>query len=176
MLKSNVYKLIKLYFSVMKITYALSKLTFLVFLLMAVAIVACKDDKDPEPEPVDTNPIVGKWQVTSITPEVAGTTIPALQFITTLAPCIYDLKLTFNANNSITTADCPEAVSAMGSFVPVGSDAKWKVNGDKLTLSTATTSQEFKITQTATNLTVVVNTNTDATKPAVNALLLFKKV
>jgi hypothetical protein len=160
----------------MKITYVLSKLTFLAFLFMAVAIVACKDDKDPDPQPVDTNPIVGKWQLTAITPETAGTTIPALVFIQTVAPCIFELKLTFNANNSITTADCAAAVSAIDPFVPVGADAKWKVTGDKLTLSKGTTSQEFKITQTATNLTVVVNTQTDATKPAVNALLQFKKV
>ena len=160
----------------MKINFALTKLSFLAFLMMAVAFQACKDDDEPDPGTEDKNPIVGTWQVTSIAPETAGTTIPALQFITTLATCIYDLKITFNPNNTITTADCPTAVSAISPFVPVGTDAKWKVNGDKLTLSTATTTQEFKIIQTATNLTVIVNTNTDATKPPVNALLVFKRI
>jgi hypothetical protein len=160
----------------MKITYALSKLTFLAFLFMAVTIVACKDDDEPDPEVVDTNPIVGTWQLTAVTPEAAGTTIPALDFIKTAVPCLFQLKLTFNANNTLTTSDCDAAVTAISPFVPVGTDAKWKVNGDKLTLSRGTTSQEFKITQTTTDLSVVVNTNTDATKPAVNAVLLFKRV
>lgn len=158
----------------MKIFNSLSKITFLTFILVALAFVACKDDKDPDP--VDTNPIVGKWHLTAITPEASGTTIPALQFIFTVAPCILDLKITFNSDNSISTADCPAAVSAMDTFVPVGADAKWKVNGDKLVLSKGTTSQEFKITQSATDLIVVVNTQTDPTKPAVNALLTFKRV
>jgi hypothetical protein len=160
----------------MKITHALGKTTFLAFLFMAFAIVACKDDNDdPDPVPVDNNPIVGTWKLTAITPEAAGTTIPALQFITASVPCLYSLKITFKSDNSIETADCSAAVSAIDPFVPVGADAKWKVNNDKLTLSKGTTSQEFKMTQTATDLTVVVNTNTDATKPAVNALLLFKR-
>ena len=160
----------------MKIYAALSKFTLLTFLLMAFVVTACKDD-DKEPDPVeDTNPIVGRWQLTAVTPETAGTTIPALAFIQSVAPCILDLKLIFNPNNTLTTADCPAAVTAIDPFVPVGTDAKWKVNADKLTLSRGTTSQEFKITQTDTNLTVVVNTQTDTTKPAVNALLIFKRV
>ncbi|MCF2520105.1 lipocalin family protein [Dyadobacter sp. CY351] len=160
----------------MKIYTALSKLTLLTFLLMAFVMTACKDD-EKEPDPVeDTNPIVGRWQLTAVTPETPGTTIPALAFIQTAAPCFLELKLTFNPNNTVTAADCPTAVSAIDPFVPVGTDAKWKVAGDKLTLSRGTTSQEFKITQTATNLTVVVNTQSDATKPAVNALLIFKRL
>ncbi|MCE7068331.1 lipocalin family protein [Dyadobacter sp. CY326] len=161
----------------MKIYSALSKITLLTFLLMAFVITACNDDDDkPDLQTEDTNPIVGTWQLQSVTPETAGTTIPALAFITQLAPCYLDLKLTFNSNNTITAADCPTAVSAIDPFVPVGTDAKWKVDGDKLTLTRGTTSQEFKITQTATNLTVVVNTETDDAKPPVNALLVFKKV
>ncbi|WP_170916721.1 lipocalin-like domain-containing protein [Dyadobacter psychrophilus] len=144
---------------------------------MAFVVTACKDDDDKEPDPVeDTNPIVGRWQLTAVTPETPGTTIPALSFIQTVAPCILELKLTFNPDNTLTTADCPSAVTAIDPFVPVGTDAKWKVAGDKLTLSRGTTSQEFKITQTDTNLTVVVNTQTDTTKPAVNALLIFKRL
>ncbi|NIJ55979.1 lipocalin-like domain-containing protein [Dyadobacter arcticus] len=161
----------------MKIIHALGKTTLLAFLLMAFAISACKDDdNEPDPGAVDTNPIVGTWRLTAVTPETAGTTIPAIQFITASVPCLFDLKLTFNADNSITTADCSAAVSAIDPFVPVGAEAKWKVTGDKLVLSKGTTTQEFKMTQTATDLTVIVNTNTDATKPPVNALLQFKRV
>ena len=160
----------------MKIYAALSKFTLLTFLLMAFVITACKDD-DKEPDPVeDTNPIVGRWQLTAVTPETAGTTIPALAFLQTVSDCIFELKLTFNPNNTLTTADCPSAVSAIDPFVPVGTDAKSKVDGDKLTLSRGGTSQDFKITQTDTNLTVVVNTETVPGKPPVNALLIFKRL
>ena len=159
----------------MKHAYTLGKTSLLAFVMILSVVFACKDDKDPDPQPVDNDPIVGTWQLTSITPETPGTSIPALTFITTLAPCYLDLKLTFNANNTISTADCAAAVSAIDPFVPVGTDSKWKVEGDKLTLSKGTTSQTFKYTRTATNLTVVVNTNADATKPAVNALLVFKR-
>lgn len=160
----------------MKIFKSLSKFTFLTFILVASAFVACKDDNDPDPDPVDENPIVGKWQLTAITPETAGTTIPALQFITTVAPCLFDLKLTFNANNTITPSDCDAAVTAIDPFVPVGAEAEWKVNGDKLVLSKETTSREFKITQNPNDMIVVVNTQIDPTKPAINALLAFKRL
>lgn len=161
----------------MKIINSLSRITLLTFVFGVLAFTACKDDDEPDPEEVDTNPIVGTWQLTAITPEVAGTNIPALVFLTTVAPsCLYELKLTFNSNNKITTADCDAAVSLIDPFVPVGTDANWEVEDDKLILSKGNTSEEFKITQTATNLTVVVNTQTDTTKPAVNVLLLFKKV
>jgi hypothetical protein len=158
----------------MKITSTATKSSLLAFMLVALTMLACKDDEEPEP-PVDSNPIVGTWQLTAVTPETPGATIPALQLLTAIAPCIYDLKLTFNSNNSITTADCPAAVSAMEAFVPVGADAKWKVEGDQLILTRGSTSQQFKFTRTDTNLTVVVNTNT-STGPPVNALLQFKRV
>ena len=160
----------------MKIAYSLGKITLFAFIFLAFTLTACKDDKEAEPQPTDTNPIVGKWHLISVTPEAAGTTIPALQFINTVAPCIFDLKLTFNPNNTITPSDCPAAVTAIDPFVPVGADARWKVAGEKLTLSKGTASQEFKITQTETKLIVVVNTNQDTTKPPVNALLEFKKL
>jgi hypothetical protein len=160
----------------MKISHYATKAFFFAMLALALIVAACKDDKDPEPEPVDNNPIVGTWHLTAITPEPGAAPIPAIEFIKGAVPCIFELKLTFNPNNTISTADCPTAVTAISSLVPVGTNAKWKVNGDKLTLTDGTTTEEFKITQTQTDLTVVVNTNTDTTKPAVNALLLFKRM
>ncbi|CAG5071804.1 hypothetical protein DYBT9623_03789 [Dyadobacter sp. CECT 9623] len=161
----------------MKTPHYLTRIFYFALVCLTVFAASCKDDeKEPEPEPVDKNPIVGTWELTAITPEVAGTNIPALALIPQFAPCIYDLKLTFNANNTITTADCPAAVTAIGAFAPVGAEAKWKVNGDKLTLSDKNQSQELKITQNATDLNVIVNTETVATKPPVNAVLQFKRL
>lgn len=159
----------------MKHAYAFGKSSLLTLLLVLSIMVACKDDKDPDPQTPDDNPIVGTWQLTGITPETAGTSIPALDFIKTLAPCYLDLKLTFKSDNSISAADCASAVSTIDPIVPI-SQAKWKVEGDQLTLSRGTTNQSFKFTQTSTELKVVVNTNTDTTKPAVNAVLAFKRV
>jgi hypothetical protein len=159
----------------MKKAYTLSKTSLLTLLLILSVVFACSDDKkDEDPKPSD-NPIVATWQLSGITPETPGTTIPALALIPTLAPCYLDLKIIFNADFSVSTSDCAAAVTVIDSFVPVGSGAKWEVNGDQLTLSRGTTKQTFKFTQTTTTLTVVVNTNTDTTKPAVNALLVFTK-
>lgn len=159
----------------MKHAYTLGKTSLLSLLMILSVVFACKDDKDPDPTPAQDDPIVATWQLTSIAPETAGTTIPALEFIKTLAPCYLSLKLTFKSDKSVSAADCPTAVSAIDAYVPI-SGATWKVDNGKLTLSKGTTSQTFNYTQTSTELKVIVNTNTDTTKPAVNAVLTFKKV
>ncbi|WP_439557654.1 lipocalin family protein [Dyadobacter sp.] len=160
----------------MKITHYATRSLYAMLFAMALIVSACKDDKEPEAEPLDNNPIVGTWRLTAITPEPGAPPIQNIEQIKAVIPCIFEMKLTFNANNTIATADCPVAVTAIGTLVPVGTSAKWKVNGDKLTLTEGNNSEEFKITQTQTDLTVVVNTNTDTTKPPVNALLIFKRV
>ncbi|MCF2489611.1 lipocalin family protein [Dyadobacter sp. CY347] len=159
----------------MKIYAALSKFTLLTFMIMSFVFTACKDDeKEPDPQ-VDDNPIVGIWQLTSVSAETPGT-LPLLSQLPTVAPCYLDLKLTFKSDNILTTADCPVAVLAISQLAPVGDGSTWKVNGDMLNLKSGSTSKDFKFTQTSTELTVVANTETDATKPAVNALLKFKKL
>ncbi|QRR02692.1 lipocalin-like domain-containing protein [Dyadobacter sandarakinus] len=162
----------------MSTTRSLHRWLAFVFVLMTCTFMACKDDDDDkEPDPVvNTDPIVGTWQLTSITPETAGTTIPELAFAEAVVPCLYMLKVTFKADNSLTTADCEAAVTAIGTFIPVSAAAKWKVEGDSLTLTQGTASESFKRMQTDTELTLVVNTVTDSSKPAKNALLHFKKI
>ncbi|KAA0990507.1 lipocalin-like domain-containing protein [Dyadobacter aurulentus] len=160
----------------MKIPHYLTRLLYFAIVSLTVFAAACKDEKEPDPEPVDNNPIVGTWQLKEIKPETVGTPIPDLEKVISFVDCIYNLKLTFNANNTISTADCPIAVAAIESIVPVGAEAKWKVSGDKLTLSDKNRSQDLKITQNATDLNVVVNTELDATKPPVNAVLYLKRI
>jgi hypothetical protein len=159
----------------MKHAFTLGKTSLLAFVMILSVVFACKDDEDPDPKPVDNNPIAATWQLTAITPETPGTIIPAIEFAKASVACLFNLKLTFKTDNSITAADCSAAVSAIDPIVPI-SEAKWKVDGDKLVLSRGATSQSFKYTQTATELKIVVNTNTDTTKPAVNAVLIFKKL
>lgn len=159
----------------MKHAHTLGKTSLLAFIMILSVVFACKDDKDPDPKTPDNNPIVATWQLTAITPETPGTVIPAIEFIKGAVQCLFDLKLTFKPDNSITAADCATAVSAIDPIVPI-SQAKWKVEGENLILSKGSTNQSFKYTQTATELKVIVNTNTDTTKPAVNAVLTFKKL
>lgn len=162
----------------MKMFKILSKTAFLSFLMMAFVFVACKKD-DPEPTPtVDNNEIVGKWKFSSVAPETAGTVIPALASIPTVAPCIADLVFTFTSDNKVTATGCDAAVAimALSGYLTVGADTKWKVESGKLKLTNGTVTQELPITQKPTEMTITVNTNTDATKPAVNAVILLKKI
>jgi hypothetical protein len=163
--------------STMKLLKALSKTTLLSFVLLTFVFTSCKKD-EKDPDPVDNNPIVGKWQFESVKPEAAGVTIPALELIPTLAPCIANLVLTFEASNKVLASGCESAVTILtaGGYITLGADTKWKVTGNKLQITNGTTVQDLSIVQTATQLSVIVNTNTDPTKPAVNAVIVFKKV
>ncbi|MCF0072556.1 hypothetical protein LZD49_18900 [Dyadobacter sp. CY261] len=159
----------------MKKAYALSKTSLLALLLILSVVFACSDDKDDDTKPVDTNPIAATWELEAITPQTPGTTIPNLALIEAAVPCLYDLKVTFKSDNTTSTADCPTAVTAIETFVPI-TGATWKVDGDNLILTKASTNQSFKFTQTATELKINVSVPASGTTPAVNAVLNFKKV
>ena len=160
----------------MKMFQALSKSAVLAFLMISVMIVSCKTD-DPDPTPVDTNPIVGSWQFVSVAPETPGTTIQILALIPSVAPCITSLVFKFESNNKVTASNCDLAVSAMAAAgLTVGATTTWKVEGSKLKLTNGTTVKEFPITQQPTQMTITVNTNTDKTIPAVNAVIVLKKI
>jgi hypothetical protein len=160
----------------MKLTKILSKTLFLSVLSLTLLFVSCKDD-DKEPENVDTNPIVGSWQYVSVAPETAGTNIPVLAVIPTVAPCIAQLVFKFESNNTLQALNCNAATVAMtAAGLTIGNETKWEVAGNKLKLTNGTLVSEFPITQTATQLTITVNTVTDTTKPAVNAVITLKKI
>lgn len=155
----------------------LSKTSWLTLLVLAIMLNACKKD-DPEPTTEDKNEIVGKWQLTSIKPEASGTTIPAIAQMEQLIPCIYSLVFTFESNNKVTPSGCDAATAAMQAYgvITVGATTTWKVESGKLKLTNGSVTQEFPITQQTTTMTLTVNTQTDTTKPAVNAILNFKKL
>ena len=158
----------------MKANKNLAKILSFSLLLMALIFVSCKDD-DKEPENVDTNEIVGKWQLTAINSPATGTSVTELPTIKLLAPCIFDLKFTFTANNQVTLSDCEAATLVINSFIPVSAETKWKVENNSLTLTNGTTSQSLPLSQSKDAMTITVNTNT-GTGPAVNALLVFKRI
>lgn len=155
----------------------LSKTLFFAFLALAFISVSCKDD-DKEPEVVlDNNEIVGKWKFTSATPETAGTSIPALSTLTTLVPCVTELVFTFESNNKLTPSGCDLAVQGLAAagYLTIGATTTWKVANNTLTLTNGSTTQALPLKQNGDEMTITVNTNT-GTGPAVNALLLFKRI
>ncbi|CAG5009537.1 hypothetical protein DYBT9275_04520 [Dyadobacter sp. CECT 9275] len=143
-------------------------------LLVTFAIVSCKD-KDDDTTPEDKNEIVGSWKLTSVAPETAGTTIPALAAIPTYAPCYLDLVFVFTSQNKVTVSGCDAAITllSVSGYITVGSETTWKVTGDKLVLTNGSTNQELTIKQNGDQMSIIINTATSG--PAVNAVLLFKR-
>ncbi|TKT93792.1 DUF5004 domain-containing protein [Dyadobacter frigoris] len=160
----------------MKIFNRFSKTAFLTFLLMSIVFVACKNNDDDTTTPVDNNPIVGKWQLTAIAPETAGTTINGLDLLPALAPCIYSLKFTFTSDNKVALSDCDAAVALIGGLIKIESTTTWKVDSGNLILTNGTTTNTFGLTQNTNDMKIVVNTNTTGTGAAVNAVLSLKRL
>ncbi|OJV18929.1 MAG: hypothetical protein BGO21_01515 [Dyadobacter sp. 50-39] len=158
----------------MKNAYALSKTTLLAMFMILSVVFACKDDDDEPTPPASTDPIVATWQLTAVT-AAPGSTLPIDP--AALVPCIYSLKLTFKADNSIGTADCANAVTLINSVIPING-AKWEVKDGNLILKdSANNSKSFKYTLNGSDLQVAVD---DAAvipgSAAIDVILKFKKV
>ncbi len=156
----------------MKILKILSKTTLLAFMAMAVVLLSCKSD-DPEPEPVDNNPIVGKWQLIGIK-TTAGADVPELPLIKGAASCIFDLKFDFTSNNRVTASDCPSAVVAMSTVVPVSTDTEWRIENTTLTLKNGSTEKSFPIVQAASEMKITVSIDLGA--GASTGVMVFKRL
>lgn len=142
-------------------------------MFLSVALASCKDD-EKEPENVDKNEIVGTWQLTEIAPEDASTSIPELELLESLISCIYQLKLTFASNNTLTPSDCDAATLAIGGYFPMSTGTTWKVENGILTLTSGTTTESLPIQQNGDNMSVTVNAGTSG--QVRNAVLKFKRV
>ncbi|PSL19240.1 lipocalin-like domain-containing protein [Dyadobacter jiangsuensis] len=158
----------------MKKAYTLSKTSLLAMLLILSVVFACKDDDKDEPTPTNNDPIVATWQLTAVA-AAPGSTLPVDP--AALVPCLYSLKLTFKADNSIATADCDNAVSLINAVIPING-AKWEVKDGNLILKDASNnSKSFKYTLSGSDLQVSVD---DAAvipgSAAIDVVLKFKKV
>lgn len=159
----------------MKFFDLLRKTAFFSFLLVAFVFVGCKDDDDDNKTPVDNNQIVGKWQLTAITPETAGT-LPEIALLPTIASCIYSLKFNFTNDNKVALSDCDPAVKLIAGFIKIEADTKWKVETGKLTITNGATSNTFGLVQNTSDMKITVNTNTTGSGAAVNAILSLKRL
>ena len=159
----------------MKKAYTLSKTSLLAMLMILSVVFACKDnDKDDPTPPASNDPIVATWQLTAVA-AAPGSTLPVDP--AALVPCIYSLKLTFKADYSITTADCPTAVTLINSVIPIDG-AKWEVKDGNLILKdNANNTKSFKYTLNGPDLEIAVD---DAAvipgSPAIDVVLKLKKV
>lgn len=158
----------------MKKAYALSKTTLLAMFMILSVVFACKDDDDEPTPPANNDPIVATWQLTAVA-AAPGSTLPIDP--AALVSCIYSLKLTFKADNTIATADCDNAVSLINAVIPING-AKWEVKDGNLILKDASNnSKSFKYTLNGSDLQVSVD---DAAvipgSAAIDVVLKFKKV
>ncbi|SDF99419.1 hypothetical protein SAMN04487996_11487 [Dyadobacter soli] len=158
----------------MKKTYALSKASLLAMFMILSVVFACKDDDDEPTPPVNNDPIAATWQLTAVA-AAPGSTLPVDP--AALVSCIYSLKLTFKADNTIGTADCPTAVTLINSVIPIDG-ATWEVKDGNLTLKDKNNaSKTFKYTLNGSDLQISVD---DAAvipgSPAIDVVLKFKKV
>lgn len=155
----------------MKLVKLLSKITLPALLILSIIIVSCKKD---DPEPVDSNPIVGKWQLTGIKTN-AGADVAELPLIKSVAPCIFDLKFDFTSNNKVAASDCPAAVVAMSTVVPVSTDTNWKVENNTLTLTNGSNEKVFPIAQDPNEIKITVSIDLGNGTPS-TGLMIFKRL
>jgi hypothetical protein len=158
----------------MKLTRLFSKTLFLSMLAMAAFFVACKDD-DKEPENVDTNPIVGTWQLNGVK-TTAGADLPQLPLVVAGAPCLFSLKFDFTANNKVTAKDCPSATALMASFIPISAETTWKVDNGILTLTNGSNVKTFPITQAEKEMKITVAIDLTGTGTPTTGVMVFNKL
>jgi hypothetical protein len=159
----------------MKLNKLFTKTLFVSLLAMATLFVACKDD-DKEPENVDTNPIVGTWQLNGLK-TTAGADLPQLNTLLTLAPCLFDLKFEFMANNKVTAKDCVPATALMASFLPITAETTWKVENGTLTLTNGANVKTFPITQADKEMKITVSIDLTGTgTTSTTGVMVFNKL
>jgi len=161
----------------MKKAYTLSKTSLLAMLMILSVVFACKDDDKDDPTPPSNDPIVATWELQAIAPATAGTTIPNLALVETQLPCLYDLKLTFKSDNTIATADCPNAVALIDGFVPL-TGSKWEVKDGNITFKNdvQNVNKTFKYTINGSDLEIFVDDLVLPGSPAIDVILKLKKV
>lgn len=143
-------------------------------LLMSALIFSCKDDDEDTPTtPVDNNEIVGTWELDSIN-TTAGAPIADLESIKLLAPCVFDLKLTFTNDNKVSAKDCPSAMTYLSTFIPISADTKWKVENGNLNVENGANKQTLPIVQAPSKMKINV-TIAGGSSPR-TAVLVFKRV
>jgi transcriptional/translational regulatory protein YebC/TACO1 len=141
-------------------------------------MVACKKDSD---DPAPQNGVEGTWQLTALTfnPAFNGITdyVSALQ--ATGNTCASQINFVFNNNGSITINSpntCTDTKDLFMQSLGINSSTTWKVEGDKLVLTTGTDVTQINLSVNQSTMTL---TDTGAIPPATTVYTVtfsFKRV
>ncbi|WP_373512308.1 lipocalin family protein [Persicitalea sp.] len=127
----------------------------MVFVL--ASLTACKKDSDPTPSGVE-----GNWQITAINIVPAFSGISDYLAIYTLAgdTCPSKIAYNFKSNNSLeitAPATCTATKNELNDLIGVDNTTTWKVENNKLILTTSTFAQTVDLTVNATIMNLGVS-------------------
>lgn len=127
----------------------------LVVLFALLSMVACKKDSDPAPQ----TGVEGSWQITAINIAPAYSGITDYLGIYTLKgdTCPSQTAFNFKSNNSIeitAPAACAATKKELSDLIGVDNTTTWKVDNNKMTLTTGTFVQTAGLTVNSTTMSL----------------------
>ncbi|MGV3560450.1 MAG: lipocalin family protein [Larkinella arboricola] len=132
--------------------------TLVMLLALPLWFASCSKDKDGNGEPdVKPSAVSGSWKISGmkVNPGMdLGDGKPTTDLLAFIAQyggadavaCLTDTKITFNNNGTITGTPSPKCQSEdMGDLNPAEDNAKWSVNGNKLTITDSDGAQVYDL-------------------------------
>ena len=132
--------------------------TLVMLLALPLWFASCSKDKDGNGEPdVKPSAVSGSWKISGmkVNPGMdLGTGEPITDLLGFLADngaadavaCLTDTKITFNNNGTITGTPSPNCQSEdLDDLNPTEDNAKWSVNGNKLTITDSDGAQTYDL-------------------------------
>lgn len=153
-------------------------LSSLMVLFALLSMVACKKDSD---DPAPQTGVEGTWQLTALNfnPAFNGITDYVAALTATGNTCANQINFTFNNNGSITInspATCNDTKDLFTQSLGINNSTTWKVEGDKLVLTTGTDVTQINLSVNQSTMTL---TDTGAIPPATTVYTVtfsFKRV
>ncbi|WP_460675141.1 lipocalin-like domain-containing protein [Larkinella ripae] len=142
--------------------------TFLFLLALPLWFASCSKDKDADGNPdVKPNAVEGSWKISGMKSNVDidlgnGTKTKDFFVILKAVPggdaliaCLTDTKMTFNGNGTITGTPSPNCQSTGSDDLnPIDDKSTWKVDGNKLTITSSGTAEVYDMTISGNTMTL----------------------
>lgn len=133
--------------------------TLIMLLALPLFFASCSKDKDGDGEPdVKPNAVSGTWKISGMKINPGIDFLGNGQKVTDLlaffkeyggdeaVACLTDTKMTFNSNGTISGTASPNCKSDdLDDFNPATNNAKWSVNGNKLTITDSDGAQTYDL-------------------------------